>query len=351
VETPEDDGPEMQLEIASIHLQPNQDFQDVIDGLRHFSINSVCDGVNQIAAFLRASDFELFNTELPLINQSVNDLIDADGLLTGVIESLCFGSTPVDPAALKISIQQLLPDLDEKITALLPDLTAGQQTELADLRDTLDDAINQTDLAGLPTRFVETLRGFRNFLAALPDTVNELDRQLLAEVLNDLDDLIPDSVEGLKVNIEALLPDLDSEVVPVGAIPNIFGDLSAEQKVTISQLREGLSAALGQADLSNLPTQLTGIVHSFRDLIDSLPGSVDTTQLSAVVDEIDSLLQTLDKIETFVEEVFGIDDGDFTLELVSNQPQNLDLRVEAISRLHPSPNGVSATARTQVVPR
>src|SRR5690606_29528559 len=97
---------------------------------------------------------------------------------------------------------------------------------------------------------------------------------------------------------------------------NIFGDLSDEQKDRLSELREGLSAALGQDDLSGLPTRMAGIVHSFRDFMDSLPGAVDTSQLTAVIDDIDALLPTLDKIETFVEDVFGIDDSDFSLELV-----------------------------------
>lgn len=233
--TEADDGPELQVTVgysflspaetpalgtpsftppAGVSITPNEDFQSLIDSLGNMSFGSVCDGITQVVAFLRSSDFTLFNQKLPLVNKSINELIEADSLLSDVIDVLC---------------------VDE---------------------------------------------------------------------------------EELKEDVEAILPDFDNPTVPVGAVPAIYSSLPPKQQTELMKIRDALYSALGQEDLSGLPTDLTSVVGSLRDFMDSLPNTLDTAQLNAFVNQLEALVPSLDKIETRVEAALGLAPNEFVMEFV-----------------------------------
>lgn len=197
-----------------VSVTPNDEFQYLIDRLGNMSFGSVCDGITQVIAFLRSSEFTLFNQKLPLVNKSINELIETDSLLSDVIDVLC---------------------VDE---------------------------------------------------------------------------------EQLKEDVEAILPDFDNPTLPVGAIPAMYSSLTTKHQAEIMKIRDALLSALGQEDLSGLPTDLTSVVGSLRDFMDSLPNTVNTNQLNAFTDQLEALLPTLDKIETRVETALGLAPNEFEMEFV-----------------------------------
>ena len=62
----------------------------------------------------------------------------------------------------------------------------------------------------------------------------------------------------------AVLPDLDDEYIPQGAIPAILPELSEEEADDLFAAREKITTALGQSDLTQLPQDLQSTVESLR---------------------------------------------------------------------------------------
>ena len=231
-----EDGPEVHISITSnplnINVTTNQQFDDIIDGFQHFSVDSVCDGIQQLISLIRDADIDVLNKDLPLINKSVNDLIEVDGILQSIVDVLC-----ADPEQLKTQVQTIV---DEE---------------------------------------------------------------------------------------------LDKADAPLGAIPNIFNDLDADQQATITELHNALMSALGQANLSDIPSLLAGVVSGFNSFIESLPPEVDSSQLSAVISNIDNLLPSADGIEATVEDLLGLAPGDFLIEFIDADGDLLTPGLAAVARL------------------
>ncbi|HEY6565483.1 MAG TPA: hypothetical protein VIY86_13355, partial [Pirellulaceae bacterium] len=155
---------------------------------------------------------------------------------------------------------------------------------------------------------------FNEKLPLIDKSVNEL--IATDSLLSDVIDVLCVDVEQLKLDVEDLLPDLEQPTSPVGALPAIFSSLTTEQQTKISALDEAIHHALGQEDLTGLPTELAGIVGNFRDFITALPNTVSTAQLTAFVNQLEDLLPTLDKIEVRVESALGLTPNDFVMEFV-----------------------------------
>ena len=231
-----EDGPEIHISITSnpfnIEVTTNEYFDEIIDGFQHFSVDSVCDGIQQLISLIRNADIDVLNNELPLINKSVNELIEADGILQSIVDVLC-----ADPGQLKVDVQAIVDD------------------------------------------------------------------------------------------------ELDKADAPLGAIPNIFNELDADQQATITELHDALLSALGQPDLSDLPSLLAGVVTGFNTFIESLPSGIDSSQLAAVVSNIDALLPSADGIEATVEDLLGIAPEDFVIEFIDADGDLLTPGLAAVARL------------------
>ncbi len=113
---PIEDGPEIHISITSnpfnIDISTNEQFDEIIAGFQHFSVDSVCDGIEQLIDLIRSADIDVLNKELPLINKSVNDLIAVDGILQSIIDVLC-----ADPEQLKTLVQDIVTEELDKATA------------------------------------------------------------------------------------------------------------------------------------------------------------------------------------------------------------------------------------------
>jgi hypothetical protein len=149
-------------------------------------------------------------------------------------------------------------------------------------------------------------------------SINEL--LAIGDVLIELIEDMCKDPEQLKADIEALLPDLDNSESPVGAIPDMYFDLSVDQQDKLTELRDALSFALGQEDLSNLATNMASIVDAFYDFIDEIQYYVDVTQLISVIDAIDEMLPSLDALEKLVEDALDLKDEEFELEFKDLNP-------------------------------
>jgi Ca2+-binding RTX toxin-like protein/protocatechuate 3,4-dioxygenase beta subunit len=235
---PLSDGPEVLISITSdplnVDITTNDEFDAIVDTFKNFSVDSICEGVDYLIDLLGSTDISIFNEELPLINQSLNDLLDTDGLLRGLIDVLC-----ADPEAIKTKVQELVTEKLEKATA------------------------------------------------------------------------------------------------PLGAIPAIYAQLNTEQRAKLTELHDSLTFAIGQVgdQIANIPSLLTGVVTGFRSFIDSLPGSINTSQLSAAIDEIDKLLPSADAIETTIEDALGLAPNEFKFEFVDADGDLMTPGLVAIARL------------------
>jgi hypothetical protein len=193
---PIEDGPEVHVVITSnpfdIEITTNEHFDQIIDGFQHFSVDSICDGVGQIIELLRDADIAIFNTEIPLLNRSINDLLEADSLLQTLVDVLC-----VDPGALKTAVQDLVTTQLTQATeplgaipALFPQLNAQQRQRLTELNDALVFALGQEgpQLADIPSLLTGVVSGFRSFMDSLPNSINT---GQLASVIDQIDQLLP----------------------------------------------------------------------------------------------------------------------------------------------------------------
>src|SRR6185295_16986089 len=141
-------------------------FNALIDGLTDFSDISIWDAVQQVVILLQSADIGVFNVQLPLINKSINDLLDAaDNFLSMT------GGLDTDFGGVKALIEAQLPSLDAAITAAAtelatnivdPDDLAIAQQRLFDLRDAIDTALAQVDLTDLPLRMMSILGGLQS---------------------------------------------------------------------------------------------------------------------------------------------------------------------------------------------
>ena len=171
---PIEDGPEIHISVTSdpfnIDISTNDQFDQIIAGFQHFSVDSVCDGIQQLIDLIRNADIDVLNNELPLINKSVNDLIEVDGVLQSIIDVLC-----ADPEQLRTQIQAIVTDELDKAEAplgaipeIFPQLNTQQQATVTELHDALMSALGQTDLSSLPSLLAGVVAGFQSFIESLP---------------------------------------------------------------------------------------------------------------------------------------------------------------------------------------
>ena len=175
---PVSDGPEILIEIGGspfIDVTTNEHFDEIVSNFQHFSIDNVCDGVNQVIDLLQNSDIAILNTELPLIEKSINDLLEPDSFLREVIDVLC-----IDFDTLKDQLDQLIEEQldmaadseDEAqgaIPAIFDELEDEARAQLTELRDALGAALGtvSTDILDLVSGLAGAIEGFRNFLDEL----------------------------------------------------------------------------------------------------------------------------------------------------------------------------------------
>ena len=202
-----EDGPEIHISVTSnpldISVTTNEDFDQIIDGFQHFSIDSICEAIEQIIDLLDSSDIAIFNEELPLINQSINDLLEPGRLLQTIIDVLC-----ADPEGLRTQVQQIVNEHLTKTTApmgaipvIFPHLNTAQMAEMTELYDSLIFALGTDDIAQVPSLLSGVMAGFRRFIDALPGSI---DSAQLSSVIGQIEDLLP-SADGLEATIEDAL--------------------------------------------------------------------------------------------------------------------------------------------------
>ena len=210
------DGP------VSLSIVGNDDFERIFQDLRNFVPDDFCEALDRIILLLRAGDFGFMNENIPLVNQSLNELLAPEGPLRELIGALCPNEDDIRNA-----LNALLPDLDNPedpdrgaIPALLDELDEDQREELYALRDSLGSAINaatpdEDDGAGgteeeetTPTaatdivaRVMGVIQRFRTFLEDLPNTPA---KNQMIDVIDRLEDAVP-SVEALERTIEEAL--------------------------------------------------------------------------------------------------------------------------------------------------
>ena len=201
---PVSDGPEILIDIGGptdIQITTNEQFDQIITNFQHFSIDNVCDGILQIIDLLHNSDIAILNTEIPLINQSVNELLAPDSILRDVINVLCIDFDTLKAEVEELVAQQLdlaAPSGDEAqgaIPAIFSQLNDQQRAKLGELRDALSAALGTTsgNVADLASRLAGAVQGFRSFIDELPNTINT---SQLNAAINQIEKVLP-SADGL----------------------------------------------------------------------------------------------------------------------------------------------------------
>ncbi|MCA9185751.1 MAG: VCBS repeat-containing protein [Planctomycetales bacterium] len=225
--------PEDRLDVAFI---PNAYFDDLFSGMTNFSYDSVCDAITSIVGLLDDAEFEFLNEPLPLINKSLNELLDVAGTLTVIADAIC-----IDFDQLKADIESLLPDLDDvdipqgAIPALLPELTEVETDELYQIREALTQALGRADTTQLPNDIASVVASFRSFIDALDPGI---DTGQLTAIVDQLDDLAP-KLDELEMFIEDLFApnvsdatvayaDLDGDAFNVAVIPGLTFEIPYE---------------------------------------------------------------------------------------------------------------------------
>jgi Ca2+-binding RTX toxin-like protein len=199
-------------DLSTFTLAGDAEFQSLLEDFTDFSDLSLWDAIGQLVNFLKSADIEAFNEPLPLINQSVNDLMGlADGILTNA------GNLNTDFNQIKTDINAQLAALDAAIVTAVTGLDSTQQAKLFHLREAIDSALGQGDLSGLPadlTSITEGLDGLLNDLSGVISTT------ALTTALTSLTNLIP-SLDTLETRIESMFGiapgDLDLEIVTLAS--------------------------------------------------------------------------------------------------------------------------------------
>ncbi len=166
-------------------------------------------------------------------------------------------------------------------------------------------------------QFDEIISGFENFtfdsICGAVQQIIELIRSADIDILNEELPLINKSVNdliavdgALQTIIDVLCADptmlrnqvqdlvddlLDKPTAPIGAIPAIYPQLNTQQRALITELHDAMLSALGAANLTSIPSLLSGVVAGFESLIDELnTDGINTSQLSSVIGQISALL-------------------------------------------------------------
>ncbi|MAE63770.1 MAG: hypothetical protein CMJ18_05815, partial [Phycisphaeraceae bacterium] len=260
--TDAEDGPELQLSIAlsgnpatnDITFAPNQDFEDLFNSFSNFEFGSPCQAITGILDMLGDSNLGFFNEPLPVINRSLNEVIDLASTIGPIAEAVC-----TDPEQVLSALQDLVPDLDSvsapqgAIPALLDQLDEPLQQQLFDLRERFNEALN-APVASVPTQMLPAVSAFRSFIDSLPD---EIDTAQLSHVVDDIEALLP-SFDQLEQTIE-----------------NALGDLVGPDGVTI-----GFENVNGPRLLFDIPIEIAGGMETLEfsnlnDLTDNIPIQIE----------------------------------------------------------------------------
>ena len=207
---------------VKLSIVGNDEFERIFEDLRNFVPDDFCEALDRIILLLRAGDFGFMNENIPLVNQSLSELLAPEGPLREVIGVLCPNEDDIRNA-----LTDLLPDLDNPedpdrgaIPALLDELNDDQREELYALRDSLGSAINAPTPTPEPeagagdedeitpeaatdivARVMSVIQRFRSFLEGLPNTPA---KNQLIDVIDRLEDAVP-SVEALERTVEDAL--------------------------------------------------------------------------------------------------------------------------------------------------
>jgi len=208
---------------VKLKIEGNDEFERVFQDLKNFVPDDFCEALDRIVLMLRAGDFAFMNEDIPLVNQSLNELLDPEGPLRELIGVLCPNEDDIRNALIS-----LLPTLDNPedpdrgaIPALLEELNDDQRAELYALRDSLGSAINAppaadeaTDEGGegeeettpsaatdIVARVMGVVQRFRTFLDGLPNTPAK--NQMIAAI-DQIADAVP-NVEALEETVEDAL--------------------------------------------------------------------------------------------------------------------------------------------------
>src|SRR5579884_4084888 len=171
-------------DLSTFTVTPNAAFTNVLAGFSSFGSGDVVQTIQQLINLL-VKNSGILGTKLPLLNESINDILGILNQLQTVEKTL---TSAVDPTGLKTAASAVVSQLSTAIQALPvgTDLTA-----LGLVRDDLQAAIDQAGTTGaidLPTAVNAAASGLSDAIAALPSGTNTTQ---LKQVLTSLQNLVP----------------------------------------------------------------------------------------------------------------------------------------------------------------
>ncbi|WP_013334284.1 hemolysin-type calcium-binding region [Gloeothece verrucosa] len=300
---------------------PISDLEEKIKSLQNFSLDDVSNLAEQVITFLDNKNLSLFNEKVPLVDQSINELL---GFLNPIKERYNKYKESLD------SLQNVLAEKTEKFEnlifepSLLSQLPASVSQQLQNTLATLNKAIDN-----LPSGLDILKKGIQPELISAINQIQELIKSLPQQSINTIKDEIDNAINSLpfsdKLNTAKnnLFAVLDSADLNLESFNQAFDQLKI---AGIDLLEHSVSEAIItlQPILVNLKTasvqEIYTIVETLNTTLDHLPAQIDKTKLLAAknkitlaVDQVDYILldQGIADLETAIVQLPGTDVAEF----------------------------------------
>lgn len=304
------------------------EIEDKIEALKNFSTDDLLNLAEQAIAFLENPNLSLFNQKVPLLNQSLNELLD---FLPPIVDAYNGVKSELEnlKSALSTDIDQLEKLLfDSFLLSQVSDLTPTIPEKLQDAFTILETAIQNLPTGlnliteGIPPELIAAVSQLQAIILTLPSAaISDLKNQLngtITDFISELESKLRDAIISLP-NGNQILDDFEDDKLQLNLAkerlleiicqPNInldtFKTAFDELKIALSNLTEYLldfsvSQAITafQSIVIELETaaiqEIDEVINRLNPVIDNLPDYIDTSALIASKNKIQNAINNVD---------------------------------------------------------
>jgi Ca2+-binding RTX toxin-like protein len=288
----------------SVKFDSGNVVQNVINSLGNLSLDNIIQLILDLAN-KELPKIDALNKKLPVIDQSVNDLLGFAKQLASAAGSITGGlkQAAIDTALTKIS--DFISSHSSLSSDLLTQIT-NVQTALTNAKTTLTNSTS-TDPFSILGPIFDQLEAFRQAFVAGGGSATDV---------KAIFDAFSDSLMGIAVKNGLALFD---EVLT----KDFLSSLSDTDKNLILDFRHSMDGALSAltsstGGFSQAASVLISIVSGFQDLLSQVSTAAQTA-LQPALDALTSKAPSLDHIANLISEALGLPDGSLTLTFANNK--------------------------------
>jgi Ca2+-binding RTX toxin-like protein len=187
-------------DLTTVTVTPNSQLNAALSEFANLDIGDVQQALQAISGFLSGSDLGVFTTKLPLLNESLDDLLDTSGIFNTAASAL--GQSDV-LSSLQTEVQTLSSSLRSAIEGLPGNVSTTQLISIAQDLNNAGDL--STTAASLASSIVATAEALNDEIQSLEQSgIDATTLSALTGVLTQIQNATP-SIQGLSSAISSAL--------------------------------------------------------------------------------------------------------------------------------------------------